>query len=75
MAGATLKFQVVAGEKDKIFGAVTAHDISMELEKKGFSVDRRDIRTEPIKTLGQHMVKVHLGPDIEGEITVVVERQ
>lgn len=74
ISGTTLKFSVVAGEKDKIFGSVTAHDISEQLEKNGYSVDRRDIKSEPIKTLGQHIVKIHLGPELEGEVTVVVER-
>ncbi|MEK6554395.1 MAG: 50S ribosomal protein L9 [Bdellovibrionota bacterium] len=74
LAGITLSFKMVAGENDKIFGAVTAHDVSKELEAKGFSVDRRDIEMEAIKQLGQHKVVVTLGEGLSGEVTVAVER-
>lgn len=75
LSNITLTFKMVAGEKDKIFGSVTAHDISKELEVKGYSVDRRDIYIEDsIKTLGQHKATVSFGEDMKTEITIVVER-
>jgi large subunit ribosomal protein L9 len=75
LSGITLTFKMVAGEKDKIFGSVTPHDISKELETKGHSVDRRDIHIEEaIKTLGQHKATVSFGDDMKTEVTVVVER-
>jgi large subunit ribosomal protein L9 len=74
LAGLTLTFKMVAGEKEKIFGAVTAHDISKDLELKGYSVDRRDIEMEPIKELGQHKAIVTLGEGLTAEVTVSVER-
>ena len=74
LAGITLSFKMVAGENDKIFGAVTAHDVSKELEAKGLSVDSRDIEMEAIKQLGQHKVVVTLGEGLSGEVTVAVER-
>lgn len=75
LAGVTVTFKMVAGEKDKIFGSVTAHDISKELEVKGHSVDRRDIQIEEaIKTLGQHKATVTFGEGMTTEVTVVVER-
>ena len=75
LSGMTLKFQVTAGEKDKIFGTVTSHDVSHELEKQGHMVDRRDIELEPIKMLGQHQAKVNLGEGLEAELTLSVERK
>lgn len=74
LSGITLTFKMVAGESEKLFGTVTAHDISKELETKGFSVDRRDIVVEPIKMLGQHKATVTFGEGLESEITVSVER-
>src|SRR6218665_3948245 len=41
MSGTALSFKVSAGETDKLFGSITTNDISRELDKKGFSVDRR----------------------------------
>ncbi len=75
MAGVTITFKMASGDKEKIFGSVTAHDVSRELEAKGFSVDRRDLQMEPIKLLGQHKVTVSYGADLSTEITVVVEKE
>ena len=65
MSRVTVTLKMVAGTADKLFGSVTAHDISQELEKQGFSVDRRDIHIEPIKTLGQHKATIRLGEGLE----------
>lgn len=73
--GTTLKFKMAAGESDKLFGTVTTTDISKELQKSGFSVDRRDILLqEPIKLLGQHKAMVKYGEGLEAAIMISVER-
>lgn len=75
LQGVTVVFKSAAGETDKLFGAVTNNDISNELERLGFSVDRRDIHLEePIKMLGQHKAIVKLGEGAAAEVTVSVER-
>lgn len=74
LSSVTLVFKMASSDKEKIFGAVTAHDVSRELEAKGFLVDRRDIKMEPIKLLGQHKVTVSYGEDMSAELTVAVER-
>lgn len=76
LKGVTVTFKVQAGENDKIFGSVTNHDISKELEAQGFSIDRKDIvLEEPIKELGQHKATVRFSKDLTVEIAVSVERQ
>ncbi|OFZ13794.1 MAG: 50S ribosomal protein L9 [Bdellovibrionales bacterium RBG_16_40_8] len=75
IAGTTLVFKMVSGDKEKIFGSVTANDVSRELEVKGFSVDKRDIRMEPIRLLGQHKIEVNLGENLTTEVTVVIEKE
>jgi len=73
--GKSVSFKRAAGKTDKLFGSVTSHEISTELEKLGFSVDRKDIQIEEvIKVLGQHKVFVKLGEDLVAEIAVSVER-
>lgn len=75
LKGVNLVIKGSAGETDKLFGSITNHDISNELEKQGFSIDRRDIHLEePIRMLGQHKATVKLGEGIETEIAVSVER-
>lgn len=71
----TVSFKMQAGETDKLFGTVTTTDISKELQKMGFAVDRRDIHlAEPIKLLGQHKAVVHYGEGLEAKIQISVER-
>ena len=36
-----LKFSLEAGEEDKLFGSVTSQMISDEIEKEGYSVDKK----------------------------------
>ncbi len=75
LTGLTVNFKSPAGESDKLFGAVTNVDISNELEKQGYSIDRRDIHLEePIKMLGQHKATIRLGEGIETSVLVSVER-
>ena len=62
ISGISVSFKVSAGESDKIFGSVTSADVSKELEKQGFSVDRRDIHFEDsVKVLGTHKATIKMG--------------
>jgi large subunit ribosomal protein L9 len=75
LKGQRVEFKLPAGETDKLFGTVTANDISHKLEEKGFSIDRRDIHLEEaIKILGQHKATIRLGEGLEAEVIVAVER-
>ena len=76
MQGLTLNFKLeAAAESEKLFGSVTTADISKELEKQGYQIDRRDIHLEEaIKQLGQHKAFVRMGDGLEAELTVVVEK-
>jgi large subunit ribosomal protein L9 len=71
----TVAFKLQAGETDKLFGTVTTTDISKELQKMGFAVDRRDIHlAEPIKILGQHKAVINYGEGLEAKIQISVDR-
>lgn len=76
VSGTTVKFKMTtASESDKLFGSVTNSDISKELEKSGFQVDKRDIvLTEPIKVLGQHKASIRYAEGVEASISILVER-
>ncbi len=75
IAGLQLVFSLNAGEEDKLFGSVTNKDISDELEKQGYIIDKRDISlAEPIKILGQHKALINMGEGLEQEIVITVER-
>jgi large subunit ribosomal protein L9 len=73
ITGITVVIEQRAGEEDKLFGSVTAADIADKLEKLGVSIDKRKvILPEPIKTLGEYLVPVKVGYQINAEVKVQV---
>lgn len=65
---------VKAGENGKIFGGVSAKDISENLEKQhNIKIDKKKIDLkETIKTIGVHNVDVKLYEGVSGKIKVNV---
>ena len=63
-----------AGAEGKLFGSVSAADVSAAVEDQtGIEIDRRVIEIdEPIRTVGQHTVTAALHPDVSFPITVDV---
>lgn len=73
LATVTLTFSLRAGEEGKLFGSVTNQDIHRALEERGFTIERRRVLLdEPLKTLGEHKVSIHVGPDTRATVTVTV---
>ncbi|MEW6557080.1 MAG: 50S ribosomal protein L9 [Elusimicrobiota bacterium] len=65
-------------EGDKMFGSVSASDISAVLEQEGFEIDKKDILLEtPIKELGVFdvPVKVRSHPEVIAKIKVWVVKR
>ena len=74
--GLQLNFPVKAGETGKLYGSVTTQMISEAImENKGIEVDRTQIVSEPIRSLGVHPVKARLTVDLIAEIEIVVHRE
>ena len=72
----TLTFKHKAGEEGKLYGSVTSRDIIQELEKKGFTVDRKKIIIdEAIRSLGEFQVAIKLYPEVTANLKVVVEAE
>jgi len=64
-----------AGEMGQLYGSVAARDISEAITAGGFSVDRNQIILNvPIKTLGMHIIPVHLHPEVDVKININVAR-
>ena len=69
----TLNFARKAGEKDHIFGSVSAGDIKEGLDKLGFEIDKKKIvLDEPLKRLGSYAIPVKIYHDDRSEIKVHV---
>mgnify|MGYP000199230375 CR=1 FL=1 len=69
----TLKFELQAGEDDKLFGSVTNVMIAEAISEKGYTVDRKEIEIEEaIKSIGNHFVVVKLGNGFSGRVKIKV---
>lgn len=64
-----------AGEGGKLFGSITSQDVAAALQQAhGMEVDKRKIQLDsPIKSLGEHRVKLRLHPKVNAEITVRIQ--
>lgn len=72
----TLSFARKAGEKDQIFGSVSASDIKEQLDRLGFDIDKKKIvLDEPLKRLGNYAVPVKVYHDDKAEIKVAVVKE
>ena len=64
-------FQVKTGDHDRVFGSISAKQIKEELDKKGFSIDRKNIQIDyPISSLGTHRVTIILYKDVQAIVQV-----
>jgi len=72
----TLTFTRKSGEKDMIFGSVSASDIKDALDKQGFEIEKKKIALdEPIKRLGNYTVPVKVFHDDKASLRVEVRKE
>lgn len=71
----TLTYKATGGADGKLYGAVTAKDISEKLDKeKGINIDKKKfVMPETIKTVGEYVIDVKLYPEIAAKLKVIVE--
>jgi len=68
-----LEVPVKAGEKGRLFGAVTGHQIADLIHAEGIELDRHALHLrEPIKALGDYKIDVRLMPGVEATVSVSV---
>jgi large subunit ribosomal protein L9 len=71
-----LRFAVMVGEEDRLFGSVTNNDVTRLLEVEGIMVDKRSIDLEePIKALGMYAVPIKLEKDVIAHAKLLVEKK
>ena len=64
------------GENDVLYGSVTSSDVGEFLESKGIEIDKRKVVLEdPIKTLGEHEVKVRIHPEVQATLKLLVTKE
>ena len=77
---AALELEVThkSGESGTLYGSVTATEVARLLAARGIEIDRRKLDLgQPIKTLGQHEIRVRLHPKVVGKfrLSVVADQQ
>ena len=71
--GKTVKITAKAGQNGKLFGSVTAKEISEELKKQfGADIDKRKISVADIKAFGSYTAEIKLHAGITAAVTVLV---
>ena len=64
------------GENDVLYGSVTSGDIAEFLAGKQIVIDKRKVQLEePIKTLGEHEVKIKLHPEVAATLKLLVTKE
>ena len=70
-----IKFKVKTGKEDQVFGTISTKQISDELKKLGFSIDKKNIKPDSsIDTLGIHNVLIELHKKVKFNIQVKLEK-
>lgn len=70
----SVSVSATAGEDGRLFGSVSAKDIADALTAAGVEVSKSEVRLGegPLRTTGEHEVKVHLHPEVNAKVTVNV---
>lgn len=72
----SLSFSARAGETGKLYGSITSQDVADAiLKKSGVTVKRQQLDMQPLRTLGEHIIRVRLTMDLIPEIKAIVYRE
>ena len=73
IAGVSIEIAKRAGESETLYGSVTPGEVVDALAEQGIQVDRKDIDlTGGIKTLGEHLIRIDLHPEVVAEVKLQV---
>jgi large subunit ribosomal protein L9 len=68
-----LEIPVKAGERGRLFGAVTSHQVADAIARAGIDLDRHALHLrEPIKALGEYKIDVRVMAGVEAVVAVAV---
>ena len=71
-----ITFGARAGETGKLYGSITSQEVVDAIQQKsGIALKRQQLDMQPLRTLGEHVVRVRLTMDQIPEIKVTVYRE
>ena len=69
-----ITLQVKCGANGRLYGSITSAEVAAELKKQhNVDIDKRDIKCENIRTVGDVDIEVRVYKDISAKMTVHVE--
>ena len=75
LKGKKIEFKVKTGTNDKVFGTITAKQISEELSKMGYDIDKKKIMIDDeINSLGTHIVTINLHKQVSFGMDIVLTK-
>jgi len=76
LSKAQVSFGARAGETGKLYGSITSQDVADAIQHKtGYTIKRQQMDMQPLRTLGEHTVRIRLTMDLIPEIKVTVFRE
>ncbi len=76
LAKVHLTFNARAGETGKLYGSITSQDVADAIQKKtDYAVKRQQLDMQPLRTLGEHVIRIRLTMDLIPEVTATVLRE
>ena len=74
LRGKVVNMTVKTGSQGRLYGSITSAEVAAELEKQhGQKIDKRDIKCENIRAVGDVEIEVRVYKDINAKMTVHVE--
>lgn len=71
-----ITFGARAGETGKLYGSITSQEIVDAIQQKsGVTIKRQQLDMQPLRSLGEHTVRIRLTMDLIPEIKVTVFRE
>jgi len=71
-----LTFQAKVGETGKLYGSITQQQIIDAVnDKLRVNLDRHQVESQPLRQVGEHMVRVRLTYDLTPEVKIFVESE
>jgi large subunit ribosomal protein L9 len=71
-----LSFGARAGETGKLYGSITSQDVADQIQaKSGVAIKRQQIDMQPLRTLGEHAIRIRLTMDLIPELKATVFRE
>ena len=73
LEGIVIKITKKAGDKGRLFGSVTSHELSDQIKiQVGLDIDKKLVVADHIKDVGEHPITIRFTGEVKAQLKVVV---